>query len=84
MKSLCMHFRAGRTGTVVGVTFLGLLTLGCAALPEQLTAGADPADAAVRAPATAYRPVLNGYLSQRPVAPARWRDQNDRAAPGRQ
>jgi len=32
-------------------------------------------------PAATYRPVLGGYVSQRPVDPAPWREQNDRVAP---
>jgi hypothetical protein len=41
----------------------------------------DPSDPNARAPATAYRPVLGGYVSQRPVEPAPWRTQNNRVAP---
>lgn len=81
MKPRYLHIRAARKRKLVGVALLGLLTASCAALPERLTAGADPSDPSVKISAASYRPVLNGYVSQRPVAPAPWREQNDRAAP---
>jgi hypothetical protein len=60
---------------------LCLLTAGCLSTPERPSAGPDPSDPKTRAPAAAYRPVLGGYVSQRPVEPAPWREQNDRVAP---
>jgi hypothetical protein len=75
--------RFARTRTFVSVALLGALTASCAATPERLLAGADPSDPAVRVSSTGYRPVLGGYDSLRPVAPASWREQNNRAAPVR-
>ena len=64
------------------VLLAGALTAlaGCSTPPRPL-AGLDPSDPNARVPATAYRPVLRGYVSQRPVEPAPWREQNDRVAP---
>lgn len=83
MKPRFPPIRAARIRTLVGVGLFGLLAASCAALPESPTAGADPSDPSVRTSSATYRPVLSGYASQRPVAPAPWREQNDRAAPGR-
>jgi hypothetical protein len=71
------------TRVVMSVAIFGALTAACAATPERLLAGADPSDAAARVAPTGYRPVLGGYVSQRPVAPASWREQNERVAPVR-
>ena len=59
-----------------------LLIQGCAAAPPQPFAAAQPSDPEVRIPAAAYRPVLSGYSSQRPVEPLPWLEQNRRVAPG--
>ena len=57
---------------------VGYAVSGCAAAPPQQVAAADPA---VRVPAAAYRPVLGGYTSLRPVEPLSWREQNERVMP---
>ena len=72
---------AARPVAAVWVVLLCLLTAGCFSPPERPLAGPDPSNPKARAPATAYRPVLGGYVSQRPVEPAPWREQNDRVAP---
>jgi hypothetical protein len=79
-----LSIRPARIRTLMGVALLGLLTAACAGTPEQLQAGADPSDAAVRVPSVSYRPVLSGYASQRPVGPKPWREQNDSVAPARE
>jgi hypothetical protein len=66
---------------VAGTVLLCLLTAACLSTPERPAAGAGPSDPKVRVPAAAYRPILGGYVSQRPVEPAPWREQNDRVAP---
>lgn len=58
-----------------------LLAQGCAPIPPQPFAGAEVSNPDIRVPATAYRPVLGTYSSQRPVEPAPWRERNDRVAP---
>jgi hypothetical protein len=62
------------------VMALGLLTAACSAVarPE---ATANPADPRAPAKTAAYRPVLGGYVSRRPVDPAPWREQNERVTP---
>lgn len=70
-----------RAHAFLGLAALCLLTAACSAVPDQLAGGPDPADPAVRVPATDYRSVLSGYARQRPVEPAPWREQNDRVAP---
>lgn len=69
-----------RTATYVVV--LCLLTATCSPPPGRLAATADPSDAVTRVPMTVYRPVLNGFVSQRPVEPGPWREQNERVTPG--
>ena len=78
---LLYGFPTARAMPLVGALLLCLLCGACFSMPERPVAGADPADPNVRASATAYRPVLGGYVSQRPVDPAPWREQNDRVAP---
>lgn len=73
--------QAARFAPAAGAILLCLMTAACFAPPERPLAGPDPADPNARAPATAYRPVLGGYVSQRPVEPAPWREQNERVAP---
>lgn len=44
-------------------------------------AGGDPSDPSAPVPKTRYQSTLGGYVSQRPVAPSSWREQNERVAP---
>lgn len=60
---------------------LCLLAAACSTPPDRLAADSGPAEPSVRGSVASYRPVLNGYASQRPVEPAPWREQNDRVAP---
>jgi hypothetical protein len=70
-----------RATLVAGAFALSLLSAGCVTSADVPHAAADPSVASVRVPAVAYRPVLGGYVSQRPVEPAPWREQNERVAP---
>lgn len=72
---------AHRARTATYVVVLCLLTATCSPPPGRLAAAADPSDATARVPTTAYRPVLDGYVSQRPVVPGPWREQNERVTP---
>ena len=74
-------FPVSRAAPAFGAILLCLLTTACVSTAERPIAGPDPSDPNARAPAIAYRPVLGGYVSQRPVEPAPWREQNDRVAP---
>ncbi len=58
-----------------------LIAQGCAQTPPQVFAGPDAADADVRVAPTAYRSVLGGYASQRPVGPSPWLERNRQVAP---
>ena len=72
-----------RATLVAGACALSLLSAGCITSADGPHAVPDPSVARVRVPAVAYRPVLGGYISQRPVEPAPWREQNERVAPTR-
>ncbi len=57
-----------------------LLLSACNTLPHPF-AGADPSDPTVAVVTVRHRPALEGYVSQRPVEPGSWREQNERVAP---
>jgi hypothetical protein len=63
------------------VAVLCLLAAACVSAPERPYAGPDPSDPTARVPAVAYRSAVSGHVSQRPVEPASWREQNERVAP---
>lgn len=65
----------------VFVALCALLTAACTTLPARPIAGLDPADP--EAPVAPVRAgnALGTYVSQRPVGPAPWREQNERVAP---
>jgi hypothetical protein len=62
---------------------LGLLLAACKPQTYPI-AGADPADPQVPVPPVRYQSALGSYVSQRPVAPSNWREQNQRVAPQQQ
>ncbi|MEX0589532.1 MAG: hypothetical protein WD207_00440 [Xanthobacteraceae bacterium] len=67
---------------VILVVLLGLLSAACTRSPAQPVAAANPADPEAAVPAAArYRSSLGTYVSQRPVEPAPWQEQNERVAP---
>lgn len=53
----------------------------CVATPSALLGGVDPSDPSSPVPTTGYRSTLGSYVSQRPVEPGSWREQNERVAP---
>lgn len=60
---------------------LALLFLaGCATRPS-VSAGPDPSDPGARTSRVEYNSTLGRYTSQRPVAPAAWKKQNEQVAP---
>ncbi len=60
---------------------LALLFLaGCATKPA-VSAGPDPSDPGARTSRAEYSSTLGRYTSQRPVAPAAWKKQNEQVAP---
>jgi hypothetical protein len=62
------------------VAALALLLAACKPVTP-FDPGTDPADPGVRVAPVAYRSTLGSYVSQRPVDPADWRQQNERVAP---
>lgn len=60
---------------------LAALLAGCTAAPPAPVTGAHPANPDTHARATAYRPVIGPYASQRPRDPSGWRQNNERVAP---
>lgn len=61
---------------------IGLLLLvgACKSLPYPV-AGADPADPSAPVAPVRYQSALGPYVSQRPVGPSDWREQNRRVTP---
>lgn len=70
-----------RARAAAGVAMLSLLAAACSAAPERFSAGLAAADAGARVPAATYRSAVRGYVSQRPVEPVSWQQQNERVAP---
>lgn len=52
---------------------------GCAPIPPPFVAP-EPFDAAAPEPATHYRSTIGSYVSQRPVQPGSWKEQNAQLA----
>jgi hypothetical protein len=64
---------------------IGLLLLVGACKPYSYPiAGADPANPSVPVPPVRYQSALGSYVSQRPVGPSNWREQNQRVTPQQQ
>lgn len=64
------------------VLFIGVTLLVAACKPQTYPiAGADPADPQAPVPPVRYQSALGTYVSQRPVAPSNWREQNERVTP---
>jgi starvation-inducible outer membrane lipoprotein len=59
---------------------LMLLLAACKSYPQPL-AGADPADPSAPVAPVRYQSSLGAYVSQRPVGPGDWREQNRRVTP---
>jgi len=60
---------------------LAALLAGCTTAPPTPVAGAHPANPEIRSRATAYRPVVGPYVSQRPRDASDWLQSNERVAP---
>ena len=73
------HLRQG-IHAIVAIA-LAAATMGCRTTPPMPLAGPDPSVASVRTPAVAYRSTIEPYASERPVAPAPWRERNEQVAP---
>lgn len=66
---------------VVLVILLGLLSAACSTAPARPVAEAGPANAEAPVPPVRHRSALATYISQRPVDPGTWREQNEQVAP---
>ena len=89
------HIRAGRTAheTAVAKRFSRVFTwsvallswsplaAGCIGAPTSPWVGPDPSDPRAAVPPDGYRSTTGPYTRQRPVSPAPWLEQNERAAP---
>lgn len=65
-----------------GIGLVATMLAGCAASAQnRLLARADPADPSGPSRPVGYRSVTDGYVSQRPVNPAPWRQQNEQVTP---
>jgi hypothetical protein len=73
-------FRTRAPASALAVLCILLLS-GCVSTERRLVAGNDPSDASAPVPGVRYRSTTASHVSQRPVAPAPWRPQNERAAP---
>jgi hypothetical protein len=68
-------------GVVVLACLLVLGVAACVPTPPAPVVGADPADPAALVSPVRYQSTTTGYVRQRPVEPATWREQNQRVAP---
>lgn len=76
--------RQRRQSKSIHVALLGIFALlaeGCSPAPRVPMNGANAADPNASVPAATYRSTVGPYNSARPVAPAPWREQNERVAP---
>ncbi len=64
----------------LSLSFALLFLAGCATRPS-VSAGPDPSDPGARTSRVEYSSTLGRYVSQRPVAPAAWKKQNEQVAP---
>lgn len=80
--SVAVHkpFRISIPATVLAVSG-ALLLSGCMAAERSTVVGRDPSDPSVPVPAVGYQSTTAAHVSQRPVAPAPWRRQNERITP---
>ena len=81
MRNRLSGVRASKVRRAISIVLLCLPFAACMSVPERPATGPDPSDPKVRVPAAAYRPILGGYTSQRPVEPAPWRERNERVTP---
>jgi len=66
---------------LAAIGLMAALAQGCSAGAIAPVGGPDASDPSVRVPPARYRSTFASYLSQRPVAPRSWREQNERVAP---
>jgi len=64
----------------LSLSFALLFLAGCNTVPS-VSAGPDPSDPGARTSRVDYRSSIGSYTSQRPVAPAAWKKQNEQVTP---
>lgn len=70
---ICILEKIGPASLIVGTVH------GCAPVPPPFIAP-EPFDVGMPAPATHYRSTIGSYISQRPVQPGSWKEQNAQLA----
>ena len=65
---------------LAAAVLLIILLAGCAEAPKTISRP-DPSNALERVAAVSYKSAIAPFRSQRPVQPARWRQQNEQVAP---
>lgn len=73
--------RSRSLARIVSAIVLATALAGCNVVHTASVGVADPADPDVPVRGAGYKPVLSGYVSQRPVSPKPWREQNERVTP---
>jgi len=71
----------GRLLPLTAIGLLAPLVQACNATTASPWRGPDPSDPSVRVAPASYRSTVGSYVSQRPVEPRPWREQNERVAP---
>lgn len=81
-RGLTSLFTIRTSARWAGIGLAAAMLAGCAANAQnRLVAGADPSDPGGPSRPVGYRSVTAGYVSQRPVNPAPWRQQNEQVTP---
>lgn len=65
----------------VALVLLGIVLQACSGAPAAPGLQPNPSNPQARVKPAAYRGVLGGYTSQRPVEPLPWRERNERVTP---
>ena len=79
-RHLASVYITGVRARLAALGLAALLLAGCAT-QKQLWTGADPSDPGSPSQPVGYRSSTAGYVSQRPVNPGPWRQQNERVTP---
>lgn len=67
--------------SLLALALAGLALQACVRAPSAPLIGGDPSDPRTPGAASRYRSTTEGYVSQRPVEPRPWLEQNRRVTP---
>jgi hypothetical protein len=70
-----------RLGKLAMIPLLASLASSCTTAPGAPLVGYDPSNPQARTPSIRYHSTVAPYASRRPVEPAPWQGQNERATP---